>query len=68
MILYGGLLLLTLLAMFSCMNSRFMSIDSCLDFGGVWDYSNNICSDECIQSGNKWDVETSVCITGSENN
>lgn len=48
---------------------RFLSIDSCLDGGGRWDYDKGECIqsekaheiDQCLSSGKRWDFERNEC-------
>ena len=42
--------------------SSSISIDSCLDMGGAWDYKNNICSNKCVDVGGKSGEAMKQCI------
>jgi len=44
------------------LNSEFMKIDSCLDLGGAWDYTNKICSSECLEKSGEWVSSKKECV------
>lgn len=52
---------LLVILIFFILSSRTVSIDSCLDLGGAWDYENNICSRDCIKKGYIWNDSEKLC-------
>ena len=43
------ILIIGLIVYIARCTNRFLAIDSCLDFGNVWDYEQNICREDCLR-------------------
>lgn len=61
-LLLYAVLLIVIMAAAAFMNRRYVQIDTCLDAGNAWDYSQNICSTECIEKGRVFDTDTATCL------